>query len=244
MKIAGYLKTSLLDWPGEVSSVMWTQGCNFACPFCHNRDLITLKRKDVVGEEEVIKSLKQRKKWITHLVITGGEPMLQTDLVEFCQKIKAMGFKIKLDTNGSKPKVVRKLISLNLVDFWAMDIKTDFKNYQLAVNSGKKNLELVKDIQKSMKLIVKSGKDFEFRTTVVPGMHDVEIMKKMGEEIKKIMGSPARSFAAMAGRWTWQKFVGRNCVDPKFDKMEGISKREIERWRKGVGVKIDLRGWV
>ncbi len=221
MKVAGYLKTSLLDWPGEVSSVIWTQGCNFRCPFCHNRDLISLTGKKLLDEGELIKSLIQRKIWITHLVITGGEPTLQTDLVEFCQKLKKMGFKIKMDTNGSEPEVVEKLIKMDLVEYWAMDIKTQFDKYQFGD---------IKDIKKSMKLIAKSGKDYEFRTTVVPGMHDEEVVKQMAKEIKN--------------NWIWQKFVGRNCVDPKLDGAEGITKKEIEKWRKGVGVKVDLRGWV
>jgi pyruvate formate lyase activating enzyme len=221
VKVAGYLKTSLLDWPGEVSSVIWTQGCNFRCPFCHNRDLISLTGKKLLDEGELIKSLIQRKIWITHLVITGGEPTLQTDLVEFCQKLKKMGFKIKMDTNGSEPEVVEKLIKMDLVEYWAMDIKTQFDKYQFGD---------IKDIKKSMKLIAKSGKDYEFRTTVVPGMHDEEVVKQMAKEIKN--------------NWIWQKFVGRNCVDPKLDGAEGITKKEIEKWRKGVGVKVDLRGWV
>jgi pyruvate formate lyase activating enzyme len=192
---------------------------------------VVRKGKNLVSEEEIIKSLIQRKKWIDHLVITGGEPTLQPDLVEFCQKIKARSFKIKMDTNGSRPEIVEKLIKLDLVDFWAMDIKTAVNSYQFMVNSKKNSLGLIKNIKRSMKLIAGSGKDFEFRTTVVPGIHDEKVMKQMAKEI-------------LTGRWYWQKFVGRNCVDSKLNGRVGVTKREIERWRKGTGVEVELRGWL
>lgn len=229
MNIAGYLKTSLLDWPGEVSSVIWTQGCNFRCPFCHNRDLINLKGKNLISEEKLVKNLIQRKIWITHLVITGGEPTIQPDLVEFCQKMKNLGFKIKMDTNGSKPGVVKKLMDLDLVDFWAMDIKTKFDKYQFGD---------IKDIKKSMKLIAGGGKEFEFRTTVIPGMHDEEVMRQMAKEMATFVKNYDEP------QWIWQKFIGRNCVDSRLNEVEGITRREIEKWRKGNRVGIKLRGWV
>lgn len=260
MKIAGYLKTSLLDWPGKVSGVIFTAGCNFRCPFCHNRDLVIVSDNlEYIDEKALLNDLKKRKIWIDGLVITGGEPTLQPDLIEFCQKVKKLGIGVKLDTNGSNPEVVKKLIKEKLVDFFAMDVKTEANSYQRTAclaesrraNSQEENSKLIARIKKSIKLITGSGLEFELRTTVVPGIHDQECLMRMGREIKRmavrLRPDLNRDYVEInEAKWTWQNFVGRNCLDEAFNGKIGYSKRVIAGWKKEVektGVKIILRGW-
>lgn len=226
VKIVGYLKTSLLDWPGEVSSVIWTAGCNFRCPFCHNRDLITGENLKLIDESELLEDLKKRGKWVDGLVITGGEPTLQTDLIDFCHKIKKLGLKIKLDTNGSNPEILGELIQRKLIDFVAWDFKIDWDDYDIV------GAQSIAPIQKSMGLIINSGLDYEFRTTVVPRIHTEEVLRKMEEVLRQAQD-----------KWVWQKFVGRNCWDKAWEEEKSYRKSEIMRLRRMISKNIILRGW-
>ncbi|MCL2887890.1 MAG: anaerobic ribonucleoside-triphosphate reductase activating protein [Elusimicrobia bacterium] len=170
MKIGGLIKTSLVDYPGCVSAVIFTQGCNMRCPYCHNPELVYPDMLlDAYDEKAVLNFLAKRKSSLDGVVITGGEPTVQPDLVDFMAKIKSMGYKIKLDTNGSMPDVLEKIFELKLADSVAMDIKAPFGKYEEAAG-GKVNLH---NISKSMALIVSSGADYEFRTT-----YDKSILKK------------------------------------------------------------------
>ena len=132
MKISGFLKHSLSDYPGCVAAVVFTQGCNFNCPFCHNRWLIPKdSSKEYLSPREIITLLKERKKLIDGVVISGGEPTLQRGLKDFIRELKSMGYRIKLDTNGSNPEKIRHLVGENLLDYIAMDIKAPFGKYPL-----------------------------------------------------------------------------------------------------------------
>lgn len=162
MIIGGFQKFSLLEYPGKIGAVIFTQGCNFRCPYCHNPELVDPKRfSEIISEESVISFLNVRKGKLESLTISGGEPTLQPDLLDFTLKIKSMGYNIKLDTNGSKPNVIKELIEKNAVDYWAMDIKAPLSLYS-SVSGCNVNEH---DIQKSMDLIRDSGKEWEFRTT-------------------------------------------------------------------------------
>lgn len=162
MKIGGFQKFSLLEFPGKIGAVIFTQGCNFRCPYCHNPNLVDPARyEDVISEESVLSFLKARKGKLEALTISGGEPTIQPDLVDFAIKVKEMGFSIKLDTNGSNSEVVKKLADNKLVDYWAMDIKAPLPLYPLI--TGSKVDE--KTILDSMEFIRSSGKEWEFRTT-------------------------------------------------------------------------------
>ena len=179
MKIGGLQKTSLLDYPEEVSSIIWTVGCNFNCPFCYNKSLVNGKSSEI-SEDEVLSFLKKRKKLIDGLVISGGEPFLQKDLKDFCKKVKKIGYKIKIDTNGTYPDKLQELIDEKLVDYIAMDVKAPKSKYeQLA---GKK--VDIKKIQKSIEIIKKSSIDYEFKTTFVPGLLKKEDIVEIGKWIK------------------------------------------------------------
>lgn len=165
MKIGGLHKFSLIDFPQNTSAIIFTQGCNFKCPFCHNPELVlpSLFTNDY-SEDEILTFLKKRKGLLDGVVITGGEPTIQKNLKQFLKKIKKIGFLIKLDTNGSNPDVLKKLINLQLTDYIAMDIKAPYNKYKLL--SG---IEInTSNIKKSIQIIENSGVSYEFRTTVIP----------------------------------------------------------------------------
>jgi len=179
MKIGGLQKTSLLDFPEEVSSIIWTVGCNFSCPFCYNKDLVNGKIQEI-SEDEVLAYLEKRKKLIDGLVISGGEPFLQKDLKDFCKKVKKLGYKIKIDTNGTYPDKLKELIDEKLVDYISMDIKAPTKKYDSL--AGKK-IDL-KKVKKSIKIIQESNVDYEFKTTFVPELLTKEDIVEIGKELK------------------------------------------------------------
>jgi len=177
MKIAAIQKTSLIDFPGEISAVLFTQGCNFRCPYCHNPELVNSKlftqSKKV---DEIMMFLKSRIGLLDGVVITGGEPTIHADLPELMKQIKELGYKIKLDTNGTNPTMLRRVIDQDLVDYIAMDYKAPLNKYDDVVRA---NVNL-HDILESMEVIKCSGKRYEFRTTVVEQLLspiDVEIIK-------------------------------------------------------------------
>lgn len=162
MKIGGFQKFSLLDYPGQLAAIVFTQGCNFRCPYCHNPELVEPSRYlEPIPEEEVLAFLKGRIGKLGAVVITGGEPTLHADLPQFTAKIKELGFLVKMDSNGSHPEVIERLVSDDLVDYWAMDIKAPWHLYPILTKSDVP----VDNMQKSMELIRKSGKEYEFRTT-------------------------------------------------------------------------------
>jgi pyruvate formate lyase activating enzyme len=163
MKIGGFQKTSLLDYPGFISAIIWTVGCNFCCPFCYNKDVV-LGNTVLISEEEVVSFLEKRKGMLEALVITGGEPLLQEDIVDFANKIKNMGYLLKIDTNGCYPEKLQELINKKLVDYVAMDVKAPKKKYE-QLTGVKPDLE---KIQESIELIKTGAPDYEFRTTFVP----------------------------------------------------------------------------
>ena len=184
MNIYGYQKTTLLDYPGHVAATIFTGGCNFRCPFCHNSDLVTgLTISDSIPEEEIFTFLKKRKNVLSGICITGGEPTLQADLAEFIEKVRSFGYKIKLDTNGYRPEVIDALLAKNLLDYIAMDIKTGHSNYIKV--SGFPNLNM-ENIKKSISLIENAGIPYEFRTTVVKELHSekdfLEITNMLSKE--------------------------------------------------------------
>ena len=168
MKIGGFQELTLSDFPGHVAAIVFTQGCNLRCPFCHNVSLIfpTVSDDKLVPEGEIFSFLTKRQQFLDGVVITGGEPTLQRDLMDFMRKVKSMGLAVKLDTNGSMPEVLEDVIHEDLVDYIAMDIKAPLKIYKrltgVEISSQK--------ILKSIELIADSGISHEFRTTVVEAL--------------------------------------------------------------------------
>lgn len=168
MLIAGLQKLTLLDYPGKTACTLFTPGCNFRCPFCHNALLVTDRVEDFVSEESFFSFLGKRKGILDGVCITGGEPTLQKDLVPFMKKIKEMGFLLKLDTNGYRPDVLGKILDEGLADYVAMDIKASPGKYASATGISDLDFSLVSD---SINLLEKSGVPHEFRTTVTADFH-------------------------------------------------------------------------
>jgi pyruvate formate lyase activating enzyme len=163
MKIGGFQKTSLLDYPDMISSIVWTIGCNFNCPFCYNTELIR-GTVQTIYEEQIFNHLKKREGIIESLVISGGEPFLQKDLDIFCKKIKNLNLKIKIDTNGYFPDKLKELIDKKLIDYIAVDIKAPKEKYKKLTG-----IKIdIKKIQKTINILQKSRVDYEFKTTFVP----------------------------------------------------------------------------
>jgi len=181
MQIGGFQKLSLIDYPGKVAAVIFTQGCNFRCPFCHNRDLVLPQYyKPTLSEEEVYDFLKERRDKLQGVVVTGGEPTLQPDFIPFLKKLKQFGYSVKIDTNGSQPEVLEKIIQAGLVDYIAMDIKAPLESYAQAAGVPVD----INNIQKSIEFLLSSGINYHFRTTAVKPLLSLEDFKEMSALIK------------------------------------------------------------
>lgn len=175
MKISGFQKLTLLDFPDKLACIIFTQGCNFNCQYCQNSGLIGHENEYLIDEEEIFDYLDKRKKVIDGLVVSGGEPTVQKDLIRFIKRVKDHGFLVKLDTNGSNPKVLKELIDDNLVDYIAMDIKNVFALYKEVTFTN----PVVKNLEESIKLISNSNIDHEFRTTIIKNIHDIDKILKI-----------------------------------------------------------------
>ena len=180
MKIGALDKFTLIDYPGFATAIIFTQGCNFRCPFCHNPELVLPEQfEEPIPFEDVIKFLKKRKGLLDAVEFTGGEPTLQPDLLDKMREIKSLGYRIKLDSNGSNPEVLRKAVEQNLVDYIAMDVKGSLEKYSeiagVPVNTEK--------IRESIEFIKSNAPDYEFRTTLIRGFHDETEMERIGKLI-------------------------------------------------------------
>ncbi len=165
MIIKGFQPTTLLDYPGHISALVFTAGCTFRCPFCYNKSLVENSPDlEELDEKKILDLIKRRSKLIEGVVISGGEPTMYKDLPDFIKKIKELGLKVKLDTNGTNPEMLKSLIDQNLLDFIAMDIKNSPKHYE---QTTKVKFDVEK-IKKSVEMIMKSKVDYEFRTTAAP----------------------------------------------------------------------------
>lgn len=178
MQIGGFHPASFNNFPGQVAAVIFTQGCNFRCPYCHNSDLICIDRSGGFTEQDIFARLERRRGKITGVVISGGEPTLQRDLLFFCKFLGEMGFAVKIDTNGSMPEVLAELFAAKVVDYIAMDLKAPLSKYDrlagLTVD--------IKSIRRSLSLISESGIAHHFRTTAVESLlssHDLADIQKL-----------------------------------------------------------------
>lgn len=178
MRIGGFQKTSLIDYAGKIAAIVFTRGCNFNCVYCHNKGLIGIgDHNEDITPEDVMSFLQTRKGKLDAVVITGGEPTLQPDLIQFMGKIKDMNFLVKLDSNGSNPHVLREAIAQGLVDYIAMDLKAPLEKYQTVMG---RELDTSK-IQESIDLIKNSGVEHEFRTTVHKSLLSEDDILQLGE---------------------------------------------------------------
>ncbi|MGM9873471.1 MAG: anaerobic ribonucleoside-triphosphate reductase activating protein [Bacilli bacterium] len=182
MNIYGLEKMSLLDYDNKICATLFTCGCNFKCPFCHNSSLVNIDKSiSPLNNEEIFSFLKRRVGTLDAVTITGGEPTLNNDLIDFIKQIKELGYLIKLDTNGTNPEMIKYLLKNKLIDYVAMDIKNSFDKYPLTAGSNNINLD---NIKKSINFLINSNYDYEFRTTVVKEFHTKEDFIKINEMIK------------------------------------------------------------
>jgi len=186
MIIDGFQKLTLLDYPGFVACIIFTRGCNFKCSYCQNSLLISHEKKGEFSEEEIFDYLKKRKGVLDGVVISGGEPLLQSNLISFVQRVKELGLLVKIDTNGSNPKLLEQLIDNKLVDYVAMDIKNIFNKYALTIGV-KTNVD---NIKHSIEILKQGKVDYEFRTTIVKELHTLEDIL----EIAKMVGKNSKFY--------------------------------------------------
>lgn len=182
MQFHGLQKMTLLDFPGKVACTLFTGGCNLRCPFCHNASLV-LNPSDgeIFSEDSVLEFLKSRQGLLDGVAVTGGEPLLQADLPDFLIKVKKLGYAVKLDTNGTYPSILKRIVSEHLVDYVAVDIKNTPKKYPITVGLPKFNVEPIKE---TVAYLLTRPVDYEFRTTVVEEFHTAEDIKIIAEWIK------------------------------------------------------------
>ena len=248
MLIGGVQELTTLDFPGRLAAVVFTLGCNFRCGYCHNPQFVDEEqikgmikglpdgRQGVVPEEVFFKFLEKRKGKLEGVCISGGEPTLQPDILEFARKIKNMGFLVKLDTNGTMSGILEKMIAEKIVDFFAMDIKTSPFRYGeiLAVKPpiGGLTAKILEEVKKSKEIIQNSGLPYEFRTTAVKGKHTKEVFEEIGEWLK---GAEA---------YFIQNFRNKKTLAEEYKKEEGFSEKELaefkllmEKYVKNCGIR-------
>jgi len=218
MKIRGLQRLTMLDYPGLLACIIFLGGCNFRCPYCHNPEMID-PNDDTFPEilhEDVLEFLRTRVGKLDGVVISGGEPTLwSSELPDFIREIRDLGFKVKLDTNGTNPELLEKLYKENLLDYIAMDIKASPEHYEEIVKYAD-----VAKIQKSIGLIMNSGVDYEFRSTILPALHDEAEVEAMGQMI------------AGAKKYYLQTFRPDKTLDPKFNLERAFTTVEMHQMCK------------
>lgn len=231
MKIASFEKFTLVDYPGKIASTVFTVGCNFCCPFCHNPELVintgNIRIKSTI-EDVFFDFLKRRKGKLDAVCITGGEPTLQSDLNSFIKKVKKLGYLVKLDTNGGRPEALREILESGNVDYVAMDIKSSPSGYEKAIGT---KIDLDK-VNKSINIIKDEKVDQEFRTTVVPGIHEYDDFVEIA---KWIEGSE---------RYALQRFRDVKIIDPKLSASSNnvLDLKKIKEAIEGHFGEVIIRG--
>jgi len=228
MFFGGLQKSSLIDYPGKLSSVIFLSGCNFDCPYCHNPGLVKGCRGDhpELVPDWIFNFLETRKGFLDGVVISGGEPTLQSDLADLCSRIKALGYPVKLDTNGSRPAVLQHLIAEGLVDYIAMDLKTDPLHYSLFVKKDYDPQPILSSIQS----IMKSGVDYEFRTTCVKPIVSSRIIENIARLIQGAQLYALQRFRS-ADVLHPDFFEDRNCDydDEELAYLKGYAQKWVKR---------------
>lgn len=221
MEIGGLQKVSLIDYPGHIAATVFIIGCNFRCPWCYSGELVLpekIQNQPRILEKDFFNFLEERKELLEGVTICGGEPTIHKELPNFIKKIKKMGYLVKLDTNGSNPQMVKKLISKHLIDYVSMDVKAPKERYEEVVGR-KVNL---KDIKRTIEILKKSNLDFEFRTTLVPTLIEKKDVLEIAQWIK-----PAK-------RYYLQNFRSEKTIDSRFKKIKPYSQEYLIEIQKAV----------
>ncbi len=230
MTFFGLEKLSLVDFDGYVASTVFTGNCNFRCPFCHNASLVLdYKNLPIISEEGIINYLIKRKDIIEGLCITGGEPTLEKDLPLFCERIKNLGLKVKVDTNGTNPEMIKTLVDNGVVDYFAMDIKNDKDNYYAIIGLDTFS---TKNVEKSVEYFLNGKIDYEFRTTLIKEYHSEQNILNIGKWIKG------------ANKYFLQKFKdSENCIKSHLSPVEDSIVLKYRDILKGYIPNVALRGY-
>lgn len=226
MIFGGFEKFTLIDYPGKVACMVYTIGCNFRCPYCHNPELVDESVEYTYPEEAILKFLEKRKGVLEGVVITGGEPTMHEDLPDFIRKVKALGFAVKLDTNGTNPKMLERLISAGLLDYVAMDMKSPLAKYAKTVNRAV-DLEA---IRKSIEILMRRAVPYEFRTTLIKTLTSPEDLEEIGREIRG------------AEKYYLQKFIQSKILNPQFLRKTSYSDEELEKLQKKMSNYVQYCG--
>ncbi|MDD2696858.1 MAG: anaerobic ribonucleoside-triphosphate reductase activating protein [Candidatus Pacebacteria bacterium] len=227
IEIGGIQKTTLIDYPGRIAATIFLIGCNFRCPFCYSAELVLpekIKLQPRISEKEFFDFLGERKGLLEGIVICGGEPTIHKELPDFIKKIKESGFLVKLDTNGSNPRMLRELMDKKLIDYVAMDIKTCREKYDKATGVRVK----ISDIEESIGMLKEGRTDYEFRTTVVPTVHSKEDILRIAEWI-----GPAKKYYL-------QSFRPEKTIDPKFENVKPYPKEFLLEIKKEISKFFDI----
>jgi len=215
LKFAGFLENSFVDWDGKLSAVLFLPGCNFRCGFCHNPELVSPSESlELRDEDFVLARIDGISDWVDGVVITGGEPTLHAGLPSFIARLKAK-FPVKLDTNGTNPKMLKELLDAHLLDYVAMDVKSSFESYPKIVRSEVD----VSKIKESISVLRASSVNYELRTTVIPGIHDQAEFKKIAALVKGCK------------RYVLQGFGPHNCLDPAFCELRPLPPEDLTAFR-------------
>lgn len=214
MNIRGFLGTSLIDFPGRLASIVFTGGCNFRCPYCHNPELVgESASSSAMDEADILDQLARRRGFIDGVVISGGEPLIQDDIGDFIQKIKALGLAVKLDTNGYFPRELASLLDMNVIDYIAMDIKTSPPKYEEAVQ---RRIDFNR-IQSSINLIKDRAPAYEFRITAVPGLVEKQDVEVLGDLLDTVP------------RFSLHQFNPRITLDPSFGRLAPYRRETLDQ---------------
>ncbi len=220
LDIKGLMPTSLIEYPGKIAAVVFLNGCNFRCPFCQNASLaLGTEQAPSIPREQVLNFLKSRKKWLDGVAITGGEPTLAgSELIDFIKEVKALGFAVELETNGSSPELLHELMKNRLVDYYAMDYKAPLDDYD-RVTGTKVDKDKIKE---SAKMLIREQEsacfDYEFRATVVPRLFDERTALRVAQELKG------------ARRFFLQQFQARDCLDASFNKLAAFPPKRLQEF--------------
>lgn len=218
MEIKGFIGVSLSDWDGKVSSVIFLPGCNLRCPFCYNKSLVLQPEKmPSIALESIEDYLQTNRKWIDCVVVTGGEPTLHVDLPLLCKKIKELGLGVKVDTNGSNPNMVSGLLEKGLVDYIALDVKAPLTNQKYSKACGVNADKILEKIRATIQMLLDDALTYEFRTTLVPTLHQIGDIEAICQSIKGCKKYALQNFKSEV-----------ETIDPKFQGVKPFSMAQME----------------
>jgi len=220
MKIKGFIDISLSDWDGRVSSVIFLPNCNMRCPFCYNKSLVLHPEKmPTIAQKQIEDYLETNRKWIDGVVITGGEPTLQTDLPIFCEKMKKMDLRVKVDTNGTNPTMIKRLTEQQLIDYIALDVKAPLTDEKYSVACGVNATPFLDNIRETIQILLKDALDYEFRTTLVPTLHQTEDLEKICKTIKGCRKYALQNFKS-----------DTETINPKYQNLKPFFRTQMENF--------------